>query len=67
MRSPVDYDLVVCVAPFQVTLLSSLVGDRFQSPTDSSLRDFQKLATVGTWSSSALALHPTRSIRNSLP
>ena len=38
MRSPEDYDLAVCVAPFQVTLSSRLAPDRFQSAADSSLR-----------------------------
>jgi NADH:ubiquinone oxidoreductase subunit B-like Fe-S oxidoreductase len=50
VRSPEDYDLAVCVVSFQTTLSSRLVCDRFQSYTDSSLRDVQSSVTVGTWS-----------------
>jgi len=66
LRSPEDYDLVVCVAPLQVTLSSRLVYDRFQAHTDSSLRGGQSSTTVRTCRQSALACAPDK-IRNSLP
>ena len=52
MRSPIDYDLVICVASFQTIPLCGiepLARDRFPSRTGCSLHDRQSSIMIGTW------------------